>query len=301
MGASPSLPAEPALVQFEPGDAAGLEVLGEIGRGAQAVVHRVRHRGTDYALRLLHHDAAQHPGQAREFRRQSALLASMQSPGLPRVHKVGLAGGRPYVVMDLVDGEALGARLTRGPIRERAAVQIGADVAGALRTAHEHDLVHRDVKPDNIIVTPEGAGRLVDFGLAAPAAGTTDAVAGTLVYCAPEQSGMLNRPVDARSDLYALGAVLFECVTGAPPFAAADVGELLHLHATAPVPDPRALAPGLSATFAAIIVRLLAKDPDDRYQSAQGLLADLRRLGAEPGATFAPGRTTGRPPCSRRR
>ncbi|GID92654.1 diguanylate cyclase [Amorphoplanes digitatis] len=293
MGVSPSLPAEPEQIQFEPGDAAGLEVLGEIGRGAQAVVHRVRYRGREYALRLLRSDAAQHPEQAQEFRRQSALLAAIVSPGLPRVHKVGMAGGRPYAVMELIEGDTLAARLVRGPIRERAAVQIAADIAAALRAAHEYDLVHRDVKPENIIVTPQGAARLVDFGLVTRASdapggltGPTDPIAGTLTYSAPEQAGMLNRPVDARSDLYALGAVLFECVTGAPPFAASDVGELLHLHATASVPDPRALAPGLSASFAAVIVRLLAKDPDDRYQGARGLLADLRRLALEPDAIF---------------
>jgi diguanylate cyclase (GGDEF)-like protein len=293
VGVSPSLPAEPEQIQFEPGDAAGFEVLGELGRGTQAVVHEVRHRGRGYALRLLRHEAGQHPESVQGFRRQNALLAAIVSPGLPRVHKVGMAGGRPYAVMELIDGDTLAAKLARGPIRERVALQIGADIAGALRAAHEYDLVHRDVKPDNIIVTPQGAARLVDFGLAVRAsdadgrlAAPVEAVAGTLTYCAPEQAGMLNRPVDARSDLYALGAVLFECVTGAPPFAASDVGELMHLHATANVPDPRALAPGLSASFAAIIVRLLAKDPDDRYQGAHGLLSDLRRLAVEPDAIF---------------
>jgi hypothetical protein len=143
--------------------------------------------------------------------------------------------------------------------------------------------VHRDVKPENILVTPSGGGRLVDFGLATRLVGVESAaaeqgIAGTMVYCPPEQTGMLNRPVDARSDLYALVVVLFECVTGRPPYAATDVGELLRLHAVAPVPDPRAAAPELSATFAGIVRKLLAKDPDDRYQSAPGLLTDLHRL-----------------------
>ncbi|PRY18717.1 diguanylate cyclase [Pseudosporangium ferrugineum] len=295
MGASPSVPAEPAAVQSELGDAAGLEVLAELGRGAQAVVYRVRREGTDYALKMLRDEPR--PEDLRAFHRQAALLAAIDSPNLPRVHRTGEAGGRPYAIMDLVEGESLARRLLRGPVRERHAISIAADVAAALRAAHEHDLVHRDVKPENIMITGTGAACLVDFGFAAATAGAglgpDDAVAGTLTYSAPEQSGMLNRPVDNRSDLYALGAVLFECVTGAPPFAADDVGELLHLHATAPVPDPRALAPGLGAVFAAIIVRLLAKDPDDRYLSAAGLLADLRRLGADPGAVFALGEDDG--------
>jgi diguanylate cyclase (GGDEF)-like protein len=299
VGALPSLPAEPAPLQLEPGDAAGLEVLGELGRGAQAVVYRIRYRDrtSQYALRLLHDHAAANPEGVREFRRQCALLAAVASPGLPRVHKVGDAGGVPYVIMDLIPGEPLTARLSRGPVREVTAVRIATDIAGALGAAHDHDLVHRDVKPENIIVGPDGAAGLVDFGLATRVAvdpgAAEEPVAGTLTYSSPEQSGMLNRPVDGRSDLYALGAVLFECVTGAPPFAAADVGELLHLHATAPVPDPRALAPGLGAAFAAIIVRLLAKDPDDRYQSAAGLLADLRRLDTDPAALFPLGEQDG--------
>ena len=285
-------------MRLEPGDAAGLEVLGELGRGAQAVVYRVRYQGREYALRLLRESIAANPSGVREFRRQCALLAAIDNPGLPRVHKSGTAGGRPYVIMDLIEGEPLAVRLGRGPVRESAAIRIATDIAGALRATHAHDLVHRDVKPDNIIVSPDGACRLVDFGLAtrssAEDGGLVDeAVAGTLIYSPPEQSGMLNRPVDARSDLYALGAVLFECVTGAPPFAAGDVGELLHLHATAPVPDPRALAPGLGAAFAAIIVRLLAKDPDDRYQGAPGLLADLRRLAAGEAELFPLGEQDG--------
>ncbi|WP_305782307.1 diguanylate cyclase [Symbioplanes lichenis] len=291
MGASPSVPAEPAAAQFEPGAYdAGLEVLGEIGRGAQAVVHRVARGGTEYALKQLLADDLD-PDRRREFRRQAALLAAITSPHLPRVRQAGEIAGRPYLIMDLVPGEPLSRRLLRGPLDERQAVALGADLASALRAAHEHELVHRDIKPENVLVTEAGAATLVDFGLATmpsgEALGPGDAIAGTLTYCAPEQAGMLNRPVDARSDLYALGAVLFECVTGAPPFAADDVGELLHLHATAPVPDPRALAPGLGATFAAILVKLLAKDPDDRYRGAAGLLADLRRLAAEPGAVFA--------------
>ena len=285
-------------MQLEPGDAAGLELLGELGRGAQAVVHRVRYQGREYALRLLRDNAAAGPGGVREFRRQCALLAAVDNPGLPRVHKAGTAGGRPYVIMDLIEGEPLTARLTRGPVRESAAVRIATDLADALQAAHAVDLVHRDVKPDNIITGPGGLARLIDFGLATRSAGdrgelAAEPVAGTLIYSPPEQSGMLNRPVDGRSDLYSLGAVLFECVTGAPPFAAGDVGELLHLHATAPVPDPRALAPGLGDGFAAIVVRLLAKDPDDRYQSAAGLLADLRRLGTEPAAVFPLGEQDG--------
>jgi diguanylate cyclase (GGDEF)-like protein len=290
VGASPSVPVYAAPARLDLGDGAHADVLGELGRGAQAVVYRVRHGGAEYALRVLHQTGEQDPAALRELHRQAALLAGLDVPGLPRVYAAGATGGHPYVLMDLIDGDPLALRLAGGPIGERAACAIGADVAAALAAAHGRNLVHRDVKPDNILLTASGAV-LVDAGLAdrADAGPAGDRIAGTPAYCPPEQTGMLNRPVDARSDLYALGAVLFACVTGAPPFAARDAGELIRLHATAPVPDPRALAPGLGDTFAAVVLRLLAKDPDDRYQSAAGLLADLRRLAADPDAVFALG------------
>jgi diguanylate cyclase (GGDEF)-like protein len=275
---APPVPVDPVHTQ-QPGDVAGLHVLGEIGRGAQAVVYRVRRGDSVYAMKVLHVTGMADEEYAQAFRREAALLASINDPGLARVHEVGTTDGKPYLLMDLIEGPRLTDVLGAQPLTEERATALGIDVAATLAAAHRAGLVHRDVKPDNIILTPYGAARLIDFGLAARIDHDhSDQIAGTLCYSAPEQSGMLNRPVDGRSDLYALGAVLFECATGTPPFSAADVGELLRLHSTAPVPDPRDLVPGLSPGFANIIRRLLAKDPDDRYQGATGLLADLRRL-----------------------
>ncbi|MET0418569.1 MAG: AAA family ATPase, partial [Actinoplanes sp.] len=281
--------------EAQPGPA-GLEVLGEIGRGSQAVVYRVRRGGELYALKVLRAMADHDEAAAVALRREVALLATVDHPGLARVHEVGVADGRPYLLMDLVQGQRLSALLGAGPLPEARVIAIGIDVAGALAAAHRANLVHRDVKPDNIMIAPDGAARLIDFGLATRVADQKDQeVAGTLIYSAPEQSGMLHRAVDARSDLYALGAVLFECATGAPPYVADDVADLLRRHAVAPVPDPRDAVPALSPALAGILRRLLAKDPDDRYAGGDGLLADLRRAAAEPGtADFPPG-TADRP------
>ncbi|GGQ85051.1 diguanylate cyclase [Couchioplanes azureus] len=268
----------------EPGPLTGPVVVGELGRGAHAVVHRVRLRGAEYAMKVLQPSGGDaEEARVRAFRREGALLASIDHPGVARVHERGELDGRPYLLTDLVEGESLSALLAGGRLPAERAVRIGIEITSALAAAHAAGLVHRDVTPHNIIVGTDGMARLVDFGLATRVGDAdVDMVAGTLAYCSPEQAGMLRRQVDGRSDLYSLGAVLYECLTGSPPFVAADPGALLQLHATAPVPDPRRSTAGLGGGLASVVVRLLAKDPDDRYQSAGGLLADLRRIAAQP-------------------
>jgi diguanylate cyclase (GGDEF)-like protein len=252
---------------------AGFEVIDELGRGARTIAYRVRRDAQVYALRVAD------GGAERAVRREAALLAGVDHPGVARVHEVGSVDGRPYIVMDLVEGRPLTTELARGPLPIESILSLGIDVAEILAAAHRSGLVHRDVKPDNLLVTPDGSTRLVDFSLAARS-GDPDstAVIGTLRYSAPEQSGLLRRPVDGRADLYALGAVLYECATGAPPFDTAEVGELLRRHAHEPAPDPRDARPELPAGLATIISRLLAKDPDDRFPSGDELAAALRAV-----------------------
>ncbi|HEV8173323.1 MAG TPA: AAA family ATPase, partial [Actinoplanes sp.] len=270
-----------------------LEVISELGRGAETVVYLVRRRGREYALKLLT-TAGNDPRALMALRREAALLGSVGHPLLPRIFEVGAAEAGPYLVLEYVDGCPLSQTLQEGPLDEARAVRLAIDVVGPLTAAHGAGLVHRDVKPDNIILGPDGTARLIDFGLIFRGGAEHDGVAGTLLYGAPEQAGMLKRAVDGRSDLYALGAVLFECVTGHPPYRSLDAGELIRMHATAPVPDPQAIRPDLSPTFTAVITKLMAKDPDDRYQSGESLLDDLHRLAAHPGAVFPVG-TAGPP------
>jgi eukaryotic-like serine/threonine-protein kinase len=267
----------------------GVTVVGELGRGAQTVVHRVRRDGREWAMKIfpdVRGDDA--------LRREAALLAWINHPGLPQVHEVGVAGRRPYLIMELIEGRSLAEVLRVRPLTVGGAIRLGIEVAAALGALHRVGLVHRDVKPHNIMIEPDGTARLIDLGMAGRAAARPDAeVAGTPLYSAPEQSGTLNRPVDARTDLYALGAVLHECLTGVPPFTAPDVGELLRLHAAAPPPDPRAARPEVPGTLADVVAKLLAKDPDDRYQTGAGLAADLGRLAADPWTAFPLGAAAG--------
>ncbi|HEU4421253.1 MAG TPA: diguanylate cyclase [Pilimelia sp.] len=259
----------------------GLEVVEELGRGAWTIVYRARRRGADYALKVMKAPVADDEQALVAFRREAGLLTCLTDPGLARIYEVGCAHGRPYLVMELLEGQNLDSLLAAGPLDEARAGAIAVDVAGALAAAHRAGLVHRDVKSENIMILPDGQAKVIDFGLAIRAAdGVEESVAGTFSYMAPEQTGMLKRLVDGRSDLYSLGVVLFRATTGRLPFVAPDIGELMRLHTVAPAPDVRTLRPELSAMFAAIVAKLLAKDPDDRYQTAQGLIADLERLRA---------------------
>ena len=273
-----------AIFGMAPGSFSDLEVISRLGRGAETVVYRVRRHGVEYALKVLSTTDAKRALAA--IRREAALLGCVGHRLLPRIFEVGQTAAGPYLILEYIDGCPLSQMLRDGRLHEGSAVRLAIDLVGALSAAHRAGLVHRDVKPDNVIVDPAGTARLIDFGLAARAGAHDDRISGTMLYSAPEQTGMLKRPVDGRSDLYALGVLLYECVTGQVPYYSDDAGELIRQHATAPVPDARALRPDLSHTMAAIIATLMAKDPDDRYQSGEGLLTDLRRLAAHPDAVF---------------
>jgi eukaryotic-like serine/threonine-protein kinase len=255
-----------------------LDVLEELGRGAQAVVYRARRQGVDYALKLLRAQPVAVGDAGTNLRREAAMLTRATHPGLARIHAVGESVDGPYLVMELVQGRTLADLLDEGPLSEAAAATIAVDVAGALGEAHRLGLIHRDVKPQNVMVLPDGHAKIIDFGLAARVDDVSKAAAGTFAYVAPEQTGMLNRLVDGRADLYALGVVLYQCLTGQLPFTSPDLGELLRMHATVPAPDLRQVCPRVSWEFAAVVAKLLAKDPDDRYQSGAALIADLQPM-----------------------
>ncbi|MFG1992891.1 diguanylate cyclase [Actinoplanes sp. NPDC048988] len=273
----------------------GLEVRDELGRGAFTTVHRAVRDGREYAVKRPARTA---PDMLAGFRREAALLGCVDDPSVTRVHAVGLLDGDPALVLEYLPGRPLADVIATGALPAARAVGIAAELARGLAAAHRVGLVHRDVKPGNIIMAPGRPARLIDFGLAqlGPEDDPGDRAVGTFLYAAPEQSGMLKRPVDGRSDLYSLGVVLFECLTGRLPFEAADVGDLLRLHLVAPVPD-LAATDGVPAVLAAVVSRLLAKDPDDRYPDAAALLADLR---ACPGGEAAGKPAAGRwPLCGR--
>lgn len=249
-----------------------LEFLDELGRGARNLVFRGRRRGRLVAVKV---PRVREPGAAAEYRREASLQARVQGGGLPEVYEVGCHEDWPFLVSELVEGENLAAALQRGPLAVAETLRLAGDLARTLAAIHDHGLVHRDLKPANILLTPARA-RLVDFGLATRShLSDRSSAIGTFRYSAPEQTGMLHRPLDGRADLYALGVVLFECLAGRPPFDSQDPAELIRQHGVQAVPDLRRLAPEAPEWLTKLVLRLLAKDPDDRPRCARSLLQEL--------------------------
>ncbi|MCA8963143.1 MAG: serine/threonine protein kinase, partial [Planctomycetes bacterium] len=188
------------------------------------------------------------PNMVSRFYREAAQLARLSQGALPRVYHVGRAEGIPYIILEHLPGGSLTRKIERGPLPEDEVIRLGLAIADTLAIVHRNHIVHRDLKPGNILFDAHGAPRLIDFGFAHRHQETpirSEAI-GTFVYAAPEQTGMLARPIDRRSDLYSLGVVLFECLAGRPPFVADDAGELLRLHASAPLPELRDLGADVS-------------------------------------------------------
>jgi serine/threonine-protein kinase len=261
---------------------ADYHVVALAGRGGMSVVYRARDErlGRDVALKLLAPELTDDEQFRKRFLRESRIAASLNHPNIVPVYAAGEIGGMFYLAMRFVDGADLKALLRRESRLEpvRALALLG-QVASALDTAHSHGLVHRDVKPANILLEGNSleTAYLADFGLTKAEASRADATAtgqlvGTLDYVAPEQ--IRGQTLDGRADIYALGCVLYECLTGKPPFGhASDVAVLYaHLH---DVPPPASeLRPGLPPALDASLARALAKQPEERHRSAGELVAD---------------------------
>ena len=248
-----------------------------IARGGMGEVHRAYDTRHDrvVALKLLSPDfAADHEFQER-FRREAHAVARLREPHVIPIHAYGEIDGRLYLDMRLVDGDDLGTRLSAGgALAATQAVDVVGQVAQALAAAHAEGLVHRDVKPSNVLVGATGFAYLVDFGIARAAGPSTGLTAtggavGTLDYMAPER--FTDAPVDHRVDVYSLACVLHQCLTGSKPFAASTAASLIGAHLHQPPPRPSTLRPGLPAAFDAVIARGMAKNPDERFGSVTEL------------------------------
>jgi eukaryotic-like serine/threonine-protein kinase len=259
-----------------------LELLDELGRGAHSIVYRARRDGRIYAVKVPREieDATKRKNPIERFRREAAALARVRHRALPEVMQVGEVNGTPYLVMELVNGIPLNQRLSLGPITEVQTLELGWQLASALVAIHQCGLVHQDIKPRNILFEPDSARvRLVDFELAAEPvweAGVSGGLAGR-AYVAPEQLTGAEQ-VDGRTDLYALGCVLYECLAARPPFVEGDAHRHQRQSARPSAPALSEIVPHVQPRVSELVARLLASNPEDRYPTAEALLGDLERL-----------------------
>jgi serine/threonine protein kinase len=260
--------------------------LGErIAGGGMGSVYRAvdESLGRPVAVKLLRRELAAEPAYLERFRREARASAALSHPGVAGVYDYGELGGSAFIVMELVEGETLAERIAaRGRLPWTDASAIGEQVARALAAAHAHGLVHRDVKPGNVLVDAAGRAKVTDFGIAKAAASATltrtGMVVGSANYVAPEQAK--GDDVGPAADQYSLGCVLFEAVTGRPPYSGHSAVAIATQHVSAPVPDPRRHHPDLPPAAAALIRRALAKSPGERFASADAMADALAGSGA---------------------
>jgi len=275
-----------------PGQTFGRYTLEELlGQGGFAWVFSARRTdGKSFAIKILKPRYSSDPAFVARFREESDVAASLRHPNIVRIEDIESAPPTVFFAMERYP-DNLASRSERGPpLAEEWVVRVATGVAQALAYAHGRGIIHRDIKPHNILLAAGDVPAIADFGLARAIVGYVAAsgawmTIGTPHYLSPEQAQ--GRPVDGRSDLYSLGITLYQAVTGQLPFRSRDWFDLARMHVEARPEPPRRLRPDLSRRFERIILRCLAKHPDDRYPSAASLVADLDDISAKTRPTAA--------------
>jgi eukaryotic-like serine/threonine-protein kinase len=281
------------------------ELQSQVARGGTAQVYLARDiiLGRAVALKVLFPELSTDSAFVERFRREAQAAASLSHPNIVPVYDWGESDDTYFIVMEYVDGEPLSSIIhTQAPVNPGSAAQVAADIAKALTYAHRHGVVHRDVKPGNVLITADGQVKVTDFGIARATGNLDDQVTqtglvmGTATYFSPEQAQGLD--VDGRSDIYSLGVVLYEMLVGRPPFIGDTPVAIAYQHVQETPPRPRALNPEIPVALEAIVLQAMAKLPAERYQNADDLRADLERflrnqtVLATPPSEFAPGPLT---------
>ncbi len=278
-------------------------LLNMIGRGGMATIYRARQEsmGRDVAIKILPHDLAKDPDFSERFRREAQTIALLQHPHILPVYDFGEEDDLAYLVMRLVEVGSLADELREGPLSLRRANHLLGQIASALSYAHSRGIIHRDLKPENVLIDDSGNAYLTDFGIAKMLAGSTTLtqtghLMGTPVYMAPEQWRSL--PVDARTDVYALGMMLYEMLVGLQPFEADTPYALMFEHMDKLPPSPVRYHPNLPAAIEPVILRAIAKEPASRYASASAMAEDFASIVARaPNPDFRPPRPKRRFPA----
>lgn len=272
-------------------------IIEQIGAGGMGIVYRAHDDKLDrnVALKALPLGVLADEGTRNRFRDEALTLSKLSHPNIATIHDFDSHEGIDFLVMEYVTGLSLSERLASGPLPEKEIVALGEQIAKALEDAHEIGIIHRDLKPRNVMVTPKGQVKLLDFGLAkllmpsdpievTKSLTRVEAVAGTLPYIAPEQ--LRGEAADFRTDVYALGCVLYEMATGGPPLkeksSALLISAILNQQPPRPVSVNRSISPALES----LILKALEKEPDRRYQAVRELRVDLSRLSSPAAATI---------------
>jgi len=262
----------------------GYEVQSVLGRGGMGIVYLARHRALDrkVALKVLHEGRQNEPEHRARFEREAAAVAKCQHPNLVQIHEIGEYDGQSYLVLEYVQGQTLARSLAGVPQPPREAAALVETLARAIDHAHTRGVIHRDLKPANVLITADGQPKVTDFGLAKIDEGTTrtevGAIMGTLAYMAPEQALGGTAKVGPRADIHALGAILYESLTGRPPFRAESPELVFHQLIHSDVAAPSRSQSGVPRDLEAICLKCLEKSPARRYASALELAEDLRRF-----------------------
>jgi WD40 repeat protein/tRNA A-37 threonylcarbamoyl transferase component Bud32 len=282
---TPRPPTERETSTAGPPAVEGYEVLGELGRGGMGVVYKARQVRLNRVVALKMILAGEHAGPERltRFRVEAEAVASLQHPNVVQIHEVGDQNGLPYFSLEYCPGGNLAARLDGTPLPPRQGAQLVEALARAVHCAHQRGIIHRDLKPANVLLAADGVPKITDFGLAkivadgGEAQTQSGAIVGTPSYMAPEQASGRVRQVGPAADVYALGAILYECLTGRPPFKAATTLETLQQVASQEPVPPRQLQPQCPRDLETVCLKCLHKEPQRRYSSAAALTEDLER------------------------
>ncbi|MGD1996810.1 MAG: protein kinase [Anaerolineae bacterium] len=276
-------------------------IVEKLGRGGMATVFKAYHAALDryVAIKVLHTALQEDPSFLARFKREARIVAKLEHPAIVPIYDYAEHRDHPYLVIRFVEGETLKARLQRGSLSLEEVHQVLEAVGSALSYAHGEGVLHRDIKPSNVILTPDGKIYLADFGLARMAEGgestlTGDMMVGTPQYISPEQAkGDIQ--LDARTDVYSLGVVLYELLVGRTPFQADTPYAVVHDHIFTPLPLPSSIKPDLPEAFERILLKALAKNPNDRFQSVAELTAAFEEA-VDDAAEFPLSETVAAPP-----
>ncbi|MBA4192697.1 MAG: serine/threonine protein kinase [Planctomycetaceae bacterium] len=270
----------------EPAVIPGYEVLGELGRGGMGVVYRARQVGAnrEVALKVVLTGSHASPTEVARFRTEAEAVARLQHPHVVAVFEVGEHDGRPFYSMELCPGDTLAKAVSDGPFDPRVAANTVLKVARGVAAAHDAGVIHRDLKPGNVLLTADGEPKVADFGLAKRLDAGSDAgltrtgvIVGTPSYMPPEQAAGV-REIGPAADIYSLGAVLYELLTGRPPFRGPTATDTILLVVTEDPVPPRVVRPDVPRDLDAVVLRCLEKDPARRYRTAATLADDIQRF-----------------------